>query len=327
MARRGIDVSRYQGTINWELVKPNIDFVIIRCGYGQDIESQDDEQFIRNANECTRLSIPFGVYLYSYAKNKESAISEANHVLRLVKNYKLQYPVFYDVEDKSQSDLSNEQLTEICTTFCNILENNNYYVGIYSNLYWFNTKLNSNQLDRYDKWLAQWSNSPTYTKSFGMWQYTSNGMVTGINGRVDLNIAYKDYPEIIRTNNLNNVVNNEISVLNYTIVSGDSLYKIGEKFGVKWRDIASLNNIKFPYIIRPGQVLRIPIDNVMNQFQVGDTVVFKGDWNIYISKNSNRKISAKYNGGVITRIYPDALNQLQLNTNRGYVRITDVKIV
>lgn len=326
MERRGIDVSYYQGTINWELVKPNIDFVILRCGYGRDIVSQDDKEFIRNANECTRLGIPFGVYLYSYAQNTGDAISEANHALRLIKNYKLDYPVFYDVEDKIQSPLSNEQLTDICETFCNILENNNYYVGIYTNLYWFNTKLNSSRLDRYDKWLAEWRSEATYTKPFGMWQYTSNGTVSGINTRVDMNITYKNYPNIMRSNNLNNL-GNKTPEINYTVVKGDSLWKIGNMYDVKWMDIARLNNIKFPYIIRPGQVLKIPVNNVEQEFKVGDKVEFIGEQNIYTSSTSNTPINAKYNGGTITKIFPDALNQLQLNNNRGYVRISDVKKV
>ena len=327
MERKGIDVSEHQGVINWELVKTNIDFAILRCGYGSDIESQDDKQFIRNANECTRLGIPFGVYLYSYAKTKEAATSEANHVLRLIKNYKLEYPVFYDMEDRIQEPLSDEELTGICTTFCDILENNKYYVGIYANLFWFNTKLNSSKLDKYDKWLAEWRENPSYAKPFGMWQYTSNGTINGIQTRVDENIAYKDYPAIIKANGLNNIMDEPLKIVTYTIVKGDSLSKIGNKFGVKWQAISTLNNIKFPYIIKPGQILRIPVSNTTEQFKVGDKVEFKGDWNIYPSIDSNSKIKAKYNGGTITKIYPDALNQLQLNTNRGYVRISDVKKV
>ncbi|MBE6152800.1 MAG: LysM peptidoglycan-binding domain-containing protein [Firmicutes bacterium] len=324
MEKKGIDVSYHQGTINWELVKPNIDFAILRCGYGKDIVNQDDKEFVKNANECTRLGIPFGVYLYSYAKNTSDAASEANHVLRLIKNYKLEYPVFYDVEDRIQEPLTNEQLTNICTTFCNILEENNYYVGIYANLFWLTTKLNSAELDKYDKWLAEWRSEPSYTKPYGMWQYTSNGTINGINTRVDMNVAYKDYPKIIRDNNLNNL-ESELLEITYTVVKGDSLWKIGNMYGVKWIDIAKLNNIKIPYIIKPGQVLRIPVNNTIQDFKIGDKVEFVNDWNIYTSNSSNTPIKAKYNGGTITKIYPDSLNQLQLNNNRGYVRKSDVK--
>ena len=93
-----IDVSEHQGLIDWEKVKPQIDGAILRCGYGGDYEDQDDEQFRRNADECTRLGIPFGVYLYSYAKSVQAAQYEADHVLRLVKGYSLSYPVYLDLE-------------------------------------------------------------------------------------------------------------------------------------------------------------------------------------------------------------------------------------
>ncbi len=329
MEKKGIDVSEFQGIINWEEVKDNIDFAIIRCGYGSDIASQDDKQFVRNANECTRLGIPFGVYLYSYAKNKDSATSEANHVLRLIKNYKMEYPIFYDVEDRSQNHLSNDELTEICETFCNILENNKYFVGIYANLYWFNTKLSSNKLDAYDKWLAEWTSTPTYNKPFGMWQHSSSGSIKGINTHVDLDIAYKDYPSIIKDNNLNNInKDNSTEEIKYTVVKGDSLWKIGKMYNVRWQDIAEVNNIKFPYIIHPGQILIIPGAMSVDNFKVGDKVIYRTNThNIYTSTDSNTPIKAKYNGGTITAIFKGTRNELQLNTNRGYVRASDVKKV
>ena len=98
MVANGIDVSQHQGIIDWEKVKNHIDFAIIRCGYGQDIPGQDDRMFKRNADECTRLNIPFGVYLYSYAKNETEALSEAKHVLRLIEGYQMAYPIYLDLE-------------------------------------------------------------------------------------------------------------------------------------------------------------------------------------------------------------------------------------
>ena len=181
MRKVGIDVSRYQGDIDWDQVKEQIDFAIIRCGFGGNDTQYDDPKYFQNADACTRLNIPFGVYLFSYATNTSEAISEAEHVLRLVRDYKLTYPIYYDVENNSiQKNLSNEQLTSICETFCNKIEASGYYVGIYSNLYWFETKLSSTRLDRYDKWVAQWANKPTYDRLFGMWQYTSDGSINGV---------------------------------------------------------------------------------------------------------------------------------------------------
>lgn len=329
MRKEGIDVSKYQGDINWDQVKEQIDFAIIRCGFGGNDTQYDDPKYFQNADACTRLNIPFGVYLFSYATNTSEAISEAEHVLRLVRDYKLTYPIYYDVENNSiQKNLSNEQLTSICETFCNKIEASGYYVGIYSNLYWFETKLSSTRLDRYDKWVAQWANKPTYDRPFGMWQYTSDGSINGINGRVDRDIAFIDYPTIIKQAGLNHLDDKtEADYYTYTVVKGDTLWKIGKKYNVSWREIAKYNNIKFPYTIYPDQTLKIPITEATssNNFKVGEQVVFKDAWNIYPSINSTVASKATYDGGTITKIFPSALNELQLNNTRGYVRISDVR--
>ena len=209
--KRGIDVSSHQGVIDWEAVKGNIDYAIIRCGYGADRESQDDIYFKRNADECTRLGIPFGVYLYSYADNISWSDSEVEHVLRLVKGYQLEYPIYYDIEDKVQANLSNETLTDIVVNFCEKLEQQGYYVGVYANLNWWNTKLNSNRLDAYAKWVARYNTVLGYDA--GMWQYTSSGTIAGINGNVDMNYCYVDYPDAIKKAGLNGFTKEEVPIV------------------------------------------------------------------------------------------------------------------
>lgn len=209
--KRGIDVSSHQGVIDWEAVKRNIDYAIIRCGYGADRESQDDIYFKRNADECTRLGIPFGVYLYSYADNISWSDSEVEHVLRLVKGYQLEYPIYYDIEDKVQANLSNETLTDIVVNFCEKLEQQGYYVGVYANLNWWNTKLNSNRLDAYAKWVARYNSTLGYDA--GMWQYTSSGTIDGINGNVDMNYCYVDYPDAIKKAGLNGFTKEEVPIV------------------------------------------------------------------------------------------------------------------
>ena len=206
--KRGIDVSSHQGVINWEAVKGKIDYAIIRCGYGADRESQDDIYFKRNADECTRLGIPFGVYLYSYADNIDWSNSEVDHVLRLVKGYQLAYPIYYDIEDKVQANLSNEALTDIIVNFCDKLEQHGYYVGVYANLNWWNTKLNSERLEAYAKWVARYNSTLGYDA--GMWQYTSSGTIDGINGNVDMNYCYVDYPDAIKKAGLNGFTKEEV---------------------------------------------------------------------------------------------------------------------
>ncbi len=205
---KGIDVSAFQGRIDFARVKAaGIDFVLIRCGYGGNYESQDDPYFERNVAECEKNEIPWGTYLYSYATNLEQAQSEYQHIIRLLKGKRPQYPVFLDMEDadgyKEKYDVSDQMCVDICDTVCDSLERAGYYAGIYSNLYWFTHKLNNDKLDRFDKWLAQWASAPTYQKPFGIWQNSNNGDIAGITGRVDTDIAYKNYPAIIREAGLN----------------------------------------------------------------------------------------------------------------------------
>lgn len=196
---RGIDVSAHNGEINWDKVKASgIDFAIIRCGYGKDDVKQDDKYFVRNISECERLGIPYGVYLYSYALNVNDAVSEANHVLRLIKGHNPRYGIFIDMEDadgyKARNGMpSNKTLADICDTFCSIMKSNGYRTGVYASLDWWNNKLNDTRLNNYDRWVAQWNTHCDYEGEFVMWQYTSNGVVDGINGRVDMNICYKKY--------------------------------------------------------------------------------------------------------------------------------------
>ena len=183
-----IDVSEHQGTINWNAVKGNIDGAIIRCGYGSDIASQDDKQWKRNADECTRLGIPFGVYIYSYAKTNEQAKSEAQHVLRLIKGYKLSYPVYLDLEENgTQSGAIGR-----AKIFGDIIEKAGYWCGVYANTNWWTNYLVG--LENYVKWVAQYNSTCTYSGKYDMWQYTSSGSVPGISGNVDMNHCYRDYP-------------------------------------------------------------------------------------------------------------------------------------
>ena len=188
-----IDVSEHQGKIDWEKVKPQIDGAILRCGYGSDYTNQDDEQFKRNADECTRLGIPFGVYLYSYADSIEKAKSEAAHVLRLIKGYKLSYPVYLDLEESGTSEGAVEQVI----VFGDIIEKAGYWCGIYANLYWWEMILKKG-LERFTKWVAQYYSKCEYTgANLDIWQYSSKGRIDGIGGNVDMNVCYRDLPDEI----------------------------------------------------------------------------------------------------------------------------------
>lgn len=187
--RRMIDVSEFNGTIDWETVKEtDIEGVIIRCGYGNDVVSQDDAKWKYNADECTRLGIPFGAYLYSYATTDAQSRSEAAHVLRLIRDYRLSYPVYIDLE---QVGTENHAVAG-ARIFGDLIENAGYFAGVYANQYWFTTVIGS-ALDQYTKWCAKYSLIRP-SVNCDIWQYSNTGRVRGILGNVDLNVCYRDFP-------------------------------------------------------------------------------------------------------------------------------------
>lgn len=191
---KGIDVSKHQGAIDWQKVKPQIDFAIIRCGYGNDIASQDDEQFAENVNAVINLNIPFGVYLYSYADTDEKLQSEIRHALRLISNLK-PFCVYFDMEDASITKLGKEKLTEYGITFCKAMTDAGHKAGIYANQNWYRNYLDIKQFeDRgYSIWCAKYSDTePDIAARYDIWQYSSKGAVDGIEGNVDMNRMYVD---------------------------------------------------------------------------------------------------------------------------------------
>ena len=186
-----IDVSEHNGEINWEKVKKSdVDFVILRVGYGNNVTYQDDKRWQYNVSECTRLGIPFGVYIYSYAENTAEAESEADHVLRLISGYNLAYPVYYDLEDNSQIKLGNTLIKQIAETFCNKISNAGYQVGVYANLNWWNNYLTDSVYNKWHRWVAQYHYQCDYTGKYEMWQCTSEAKVNGISTNVDVSFYY-----------------------------------------------------------------------------------------------------------------------------------------
>ena len=193
---RGIDVSRHNGNIDWTQVKNSgmVDFVIIRCGYGDDYQDQDDEKWLEYTTACERLGIPYGVYLYSYATNLKHAQSEAAHAIRLLQGRHPSMPIYLDMEDASTQNLGRQMLSDIADTFCDALQEEGYDVGVYSSLYWWNNLINTSVFDNpsWSKWIAQWSAQCDYTKEYDMWQYSDKGQIPGIPGDTDLNVWVAD---------------------------------------------------------------------------------------------------------------------------------------
>lgn len=192
MQRKGVDISEMNGAVDFQALKrAGVEFVLIRCGYGNDTTQQDDKRFAENVRKAETAGIPWGAYLYSYAVNTDMAESEAWHMLRLLAGRKPAYGVWYDLEDKSQA---GADLVSIADTFCKAMEKAGLYVGIYAFVAWMNSKLNSSRLDRYDKWVAQVYDKCEYKKPYGIWQYSHSGVIGG--KTFDMNYAYKDYPAL-----------------------------------------------------------------------------------------------------------------------------------
>lgn len=207
MTLKGIDVSKHNGTMNWDMVKASgIQFAIIRCSWGH---FREDEQLRRNVRECERVGLPYGFYHYSYATNPGEMVEEADALIKLIGEFNPTYPIYIDMEDadgykQRMGTLYNKELnTEICRYTCERLEAAGYYAGIYANKDWLENKLNAEVLKPYDKWLAQWSSKPTWKGTFGVWQYSSDGKVPGSSARTDMNISYIDFDKLIRSKGLN----------------------------------------------------------------------------------------------------------------------------
>lgn len=195
----GIDVSKWNGNIDWNAVKNSgVSYVIIRCGYRGSSTGAliEDPKFRSNIKGAKAAGLKVGVYFFSQAVNEVEAVEEASMAVNLASGYGLNYPIFLDVESSGGrgDGISKETRTEVCKAFCATVQNSGYSAGIYANKNWFSEKINTGSLTSYKIWLAQYASAPTYSATrYDMWQYSSKGKVSGINGDVDMNISYMNY--------------------------------------------------------------------------------------------------------------------------------------
>ncbi len=185
---RGIDVSRWQGTVDWAAVAADdVSFVML----GTRSKGIVDPNFHTNIQGASAAGLKVGAYIYSLATTPDMAREEADFVLNLVKNYPVSFPIAFDAEDSATlGSLPPEQVSEVINAFCERIENAGYYPVVYANDYWLSKKIDFSNMN-YDVWVARYEAKHNYSSPI-MWQVTSSGSIEGINGNVDIDFLYKD---------------------------------------------------------------------------------------------------------------------------------------
>ena len=194
----GIDVSKWNGSIDWNAVKNSgVSYVIIRVGYRGSSQGAliEDPTFKTNIKGASAAGLKVGVYFFTQAVDEVEAVQEASMVLDRISGYKISYPVFLDVESSGGrgDKIDSATRTAVCKAFCNTIQNAGYTAGIYANKTWLTNKMDAGTLSSYKIWLAQYAAAPDYAGRYDLWQYKSTGKVSGISGNVDLNLSYLGY--------------------------------------------------------------------------------------------------------------------------------------
>ena len=197
-AFQGVDVSKWDEDNDWATASQSVYFAIMRAGYGfGHIDSYYEENY-RNAKAN---GVKVGAYWYSYASSVSDAVQEANYFVEALKGKQFEWPVYYDIEEKSIFEAGIA--SDIAKAFCNILEANKFFCGIYSSTYFFDTYFDDEVKTRYTIWLAHWDvEVPTYKGKYDVWQYGS-GSIPGIGDDADVDKGYLDFEPIMKKNGLN----------------------------------------------------------------------------------------------------------------------------
>ena len=204
---KGIDISYHNGEIDFSKLKSQVDFIIMRSGYGTKTTDSKEVKFDLYYEEAKKQNIPVGTYWYCYATTPEEALEEAKTFLNKVRGKQFEYPVFYDVEEKNILNTGKENVSNIMRAFLEEVERNGYLVGIYCSAYYLKTLVDDEIKNKYEIWVAQWGQNrdkPKYDGKWDIWQYTSDGHMDCIQSqRVDLDFSNKNYTEIIKSSGKN----------------------------------------------------------------------------------------------------------------------------
>ncbi len=236
----GIDVSKYQGDIDWEKAKAaGVEFAFIRVGYrgyGASGNFGADTYYDQNMQGAIAAGIPVGVYFFSQATTQEEAIEEANYILERIGNYTISMPLVMDFEYASASGgqtgrlfdakLSQQDATNVCLAFCDTIKASGYTPMVYANLTMLQKGLFADQIQfSYDIWLANYTNETSYTGLYSFWQYASKGTVDGITGNVDCNFWYKKTPDKVTGLTATSQTDSDIAV-QWDVANGAQGYQI-----------------------------------------------------------------------------------------------------
>lgn len=196
-AKAGIDVSKWQGEIDWQRVKnAGVEFVIIRAGYRGSVSGSlvEDPCFEEYARGASAAGIPIGIYFFTQAVSEVEAVEEASMVTELARQFSVEYPIFIDTEGAGGSgradNLDPDTRTLVCDAFCRTVENAGYTAGVYASKNWYENRLHAEKLGEYVIWLAEYRSAPKYEGYYEFWQHTSKGSIDGISGNVDMDISY-----------------------------------------------------------------------------------------------------------------------------------------
>ena len=204
---KGIDISYHNGEIDFSKVKSQVDFIIIRSGYGIKTTDSKEVKFDIYYEEAKKNNIPVGTYWYCYATTTEEALLEAKTFLNKVKGKKFEYPIFYDIEERKILNQGKENVSKIAKTFLEEVEKNGYLVGIYSSASFLENLFDDEIKEKYIIWVAQWGKNidkPKYNGRWDIWQYSSKGNIDGVQSQfVDLDFSNTNFIEIVKEKHKN----------------------------------------------------------------------------------------------------------------------------
>ena len=311
---KGIDISKHNGTVDFNKIKNDgVKFVIIRGGYGS-LEKQKDVKFEEYYKKAKEVGLPLGVYWYSYAVNTYEAKAEAEMCLQVIRGKQFEYPIYFDLEERSAFDTGKTNCSEMVKIFCNTLEKSGYFAGLYMSRSYLQNYITDEVRRRYALWIAEYNSSCNYDGNYGMWQYSSTGQVSGVKGNCDMDRCYIDYPSIIVNGGYNgyrgvNSVSKPIYKVGDSVVFSSCYKKStdGENNAIR------LHSKEFGDKYKTATIVKVLTDGCRNPYLLSDGYyVNNGD----IRACKSTSFYPKYSGKSVSIV--DALESLGIDSSYEY---------